>query len=88
MLIAVFGALSACVPITPERAAAECQERAQAATGPTGSFGIGINSERGTVINGEITITSDFITGRDPYELYDSCVREKTGQGPIRPLVL
>ena len=87
-MISALIVLSACGPYPPERAADQCEERARAATGPTGSFGIGVNSERGGVVNGNITITSDFITGRDPYEVYESCVRAKTGQGPIRPLVL
>ncbi|MEL7344029.1 MAG: hypothetical protein AAFN59_04100 [Pseudomonadota bacterium] len=81
-------ALTACGPISPERAADLCEDRARAATGPTGSIGVGVNSERGGVISGDITITSDFIAGRDPYEVYDSCVRARTGQGPIRPLSL
>lgn len=83
-------ALAACAPISPERAADECEERARAARGATGSVGVGVNSERGAIMTSDITINinSDFLTGRDPYEVYDSCVRAKTGQGPIRPLSL
>ena len=80
--------LAACGPVSPERVADQCEERARAATGPTGTIGVGVNSERGGVINGEISITSDFILGRDPFDVYDSCVRARTGQGPIRPLDL
>lgn len=79
--------LSACGPVSPERAADMCEERARAATGPTGEVGIGVGSDGG-IANLEIGITSDFIRGRDPYILYEECVREKTGQGPIRPLEL
>lgn len=64
-----------------------CEERARAATGPTGEIGIGIGSE-GAQGGFEIGVTSDYIRGRDPYILYEDCVREKTGQGPIRPLEL
>lgn len=82
-----LGVLVACGPISPERAADMCEERARAATGPTGEIGIGVGSggTRGSV---EIGVTSDYIQGRDPYDVYDSCVRQKTGQGPIRPLEL
>lgn len=80
-------ALAACGPVSPERAAKMCEDRARAATGPTGEIGIGVGSE-GASGSFEIGVTSDYILGRDPYILYEECVREKTGQGPIRPLEL
>jgi hypothetical protein len=80
--------LAACGPVSPERAADMCEERARAATGPTGEFGIGINNRGETRSRVEIGVTSDYIQGRDPYIVYEECVRAKTGQGPIRPLVL
>lgn len=78
----------ACGPMSPERAARICEERARAATGPTGEIGIGITSGGDARGSFEIGINSDYLQGRDPYEVYDSCVRQKTGQGPIRPLDL
>ncbi len=79
--------LAACGPIDPSIAADQCEERARQAAGPFGEVRIGGGSAgpRGAI---EVGITSDFIRGRDPYEVYDTCVREKTGQGPIRPLAL
>ena len=65
-----------------------CEERARAATGPTGEVGVGINSDGKVRGAFEVGITSDYLYGRDPYEVYDQCVRQKSGQGPIRPLVL
>ena len=79
--------LAACGPVSPERAADMCEDRARAATGPTGEIGVGVGSN-GASGRVEIGITSDFIRGRDPYIVYEECVRQKTGQGPIRPLVL
>lgn len=80
--------LSACGPVSPELAARQCEERANAALGPTGEVGIGINN-KGKVGGGiEIGVTSDYLRGADPYQVYESCVRQKSGQGPIRPLVL
>ena len=81
-------ALTACGPMSPERAADMCEDRARAAAGPTGEVGVGISSRDGVIGRLEIGVTSDYLRGRDPFEVYDSCVREKTGQGPIRPLVL
>ncbi len=79
--------LAACGPMSPERAADVCEDRARAATGPTGEIGIGVgsNGPGGYV---EVGVTSDYIQGRDPYIVYDQCVRQKSGQGPIRPLAL
>ena len=77
----------ACGPVSPDLAARQCEERARQAQGVTGnvSVGFGTGGARSSV---ELGVTSDFIAGRDPYEVYDTCVRQKSGQGPIRPLVL
>jgi hypothetical protein len=87
-IISLALVLSACGPVSPERAARMCEERARAATGPTGEIGIGINSDGKTRGSVEIGVTSDYLRGRDPYQVYEDCVRQKTGQGPIRPLEL
>ena len=84
----VAATLAACGPVSPELAARQCEERANAAAGPTGSASIGINN-KGKVSTGvEIGVTSDYLKGRDPYEVYEQCVIAKSGQPPIRPLVL
>jgi hypothetical protein len=80
--------LTACGPVSPELAARQCEERARAALGPTGEVGLGISSGGKTSAGFEIGVTSDYLQGRDPYQVYESCVRQKTGQGPIRPLDL
>lgn len=86
--LALLLVLTACGPISPERAADQCEDRARAALGPTGEAKLGVNSDRGVVAGLELTITSDFIRGADPQRVYESCVQQKTGQGPIRPLAL
>ena len=88
VLILALLPLSACAPISPERAADLCEERARAAVSPLREVGVGFNTDRGVIANAEIEITSDFVQGRDPQVVYEQCVRQKTGQGPIRPLVL
>lgn len=82
-----FLALAACGPMSPDRAADLCEDRARAALGPTGEIGIGIGSGGGSG-SFEVGVTSDYLQGRDPNQVYESCVRQKTGQGPIRPLEL
>lgn len=86
--LAAFAALlAACepVPMDPARAAALCDQQARAAQGPTGSVTVGANSDDGPFLGTEIGVSSDFLTGRDPVEVYEECVIARTGAPPIRP---
>ncbi|SMX39157.1 hypothetical protein [Octadecabacter ascidiaceicola] len=87
---ALLFALAACapVPVTPERAAEICEEKARAAQGPTGSVTVGTNSNTGGFGGVEIGVSSDFLAGRDPLEVYNECIFDRTGASPIRPPVL
>ena len=76
-------ALTACGPMSSSRAYEICSERAR----PRGTVGVGVGSG-GASATGSITITSDYIQGRDPYLVYDNCFRQHTGAGPTRPLSL
>ncbi|MCF2906597.1 hypothetical protein L0666_16505 [Octadecabacter sp. CECT 8868] len=89
-LVSMLIPLTACaaVPITPERAAEICEEKARAAQGPTGSASVGANSETGAYSGLEISLSSDFLAGRDPNDVYAECIYDRTGAAPIRPLVL
>lgn len=82
-------ALSACnTPMTPERAADRCEERARAAQGPEVGVTLGANSDSGPFASGSIGISLDAIQGRDPIAVYESCVMNLTGEMPIRPVRL
>ena len=88
-----FGAVlllvgAGCTPISPERAADRCEERARAAQGPTGTITIGANNRTGGFFEGSVGISSDAIRGLDPEAVYDRCVLELTGELPIRRPVL
>lgn len=74
-----------CSPITPERAADRCEERARAAQGPQIGLTLGANSESGPFAGGSIGISADAIRGLDPIAVYESCVMNLTGEPPIRP---
>lgn len=80
--------VAACGQISPERAAEICEERARDAQGPTGGVTLGTNSRTGGFASVEIGVTTDFIAGRDPVEVYEECVFDRTGMAPIRPPVL
>ena len=81
----LLAGLTACTPISPERAADRCEERARAAQGPEVGLTIGTNSNTGPFAGGSISISSDAIMGRDPLAVYEECVFDLTGQEPIRP---
>ena len=79
--------LAACGQVSEENAFAQCTERARLAVQPRGEIGVGYGTG-GAAARGSVTITSDFIAGRDPQLVYDNCFRQLTGAGPTRPLIL
>jgi hypothetical protein len=87
-LIIATMALVGCSPPSPEAAADRCEDRARAAQGPEVGLTVGANSNSGPFASGSISITSDAIRGRDPVEVYESCVFGLTGELPIRPVRL
>ncbi|MEZ5778691.1 MAG: hypothetical protein R3E44_10050 [Paracoccaceae bacterium] len=78
-------ALGACGPMTVERAERECFEQARLAAHPRGMVAVGAGSG-GPAAKVKLSISSDFIQGKDPSALYDACVYRKSGQPPGRPL--
>jgi len=85
VLLCGASAVLACTPISPERAADKCEERARGAQAPEGEITVGANSNSGGFVNGSISISSDFVQGRDPVAVYEACVFQMTGELPIRP---
>lgn len=88
-LLVVLLAAAACapVPMSMERAEAQCADRARKAAAPTGSVGITVGSG-GVDTRVAIGVSGDYLAGRDPQEVYRQCVLRYTGQEPLRPLVL
>jgi hypothetical protein len=78
-------AATACAPMTPERAADRCEERARAAQGPEVGLRMGVSNRSGVFGGASIGISADSIMGRDPLAVYESCVMNLTGELPIRP---
>ena len=77
--------VAACTPMTPERAAQRCEERARAAQGPEFDVTVGANSDTGVFTSSSIGISLDALRGTDPIAVYESCVLRLTGEPPIRP---
>jgi len=78
-------ALAACAPIPVERAEKMCLNDARLATGPRGTAGIGVTTD-GPYATLDVTVTSDYLAGRDPAQVFAGCVRRRSGQPPNRPL--
>lgn len=78
--------LTACGPISVAEAERQCFERARLAQQPRGAVTVGASSDGRTSAGLELHVSSDFLTGKDPSAVYETCVMAKTGQPPTRPL--
>ena len=89
ILLTMLAAVACTRTMLPvDQAMAQCTETARAATRPAGGVSIGANSKTGLETGFSIGVTSDFLAGRDPLEVYNECVVNKSGQVPTRPLRL
>ncbi len=80
--------LAACGPMILAEAERQCFERARLAQQPRGEVGFGVGSGGRKAAGIELEITSDYLLGKDPSAVYDSCVMNKAGEPPSRPLYM
>lgn len=85
LALLAFLPLLACGPISREQAERECLHQARLAEHPRGSVGLGIDSTGKVTPTLDVTISSDFLQGRDPSQVYDNCVVKRSGEMPSRP---
>lgn len=85
LALPVLALLAACGPVSVQQAERECFERARLAQHPRGLIAAGAGSG-GVATRVELTVSSDYLQGRDPAALYDACVYQKSGQPPRQPL--
>lgn len=85
LLLSVLPLLSACGPMTVAQAERECFQRARLTASPRGAVAVGVGSG-GPRFGLSLEVSSDYLQGRDPAAVYDSCVMQKSGQPPSRPL--
>lgn len=78
--------LAACGPIPVAEAERQCFERARLAQQPRGEVSVGVNSNGKAAGGLELAISSDYLMGKDPSAVFDSCVMAKSGEPPSRPL--
>lgn len=84
--LVLLGFLAGCGPTTLAQAERQCFERARLAQQPRGEVSVGVGSG-GRVAGGiELNVSSDYLLGRDPSAVYETCVVSKSGEPPSRPL--
>ena len=54
--------------------------------GAGGEIRAGLGSDGEAAGGFDIAVSSDFLMGRDPAQVYDSCVYQQSGQLPSQPL--
>jgi hypothetical protein len=78
--------LAACGPVPLDQAERYCVEQARLARQPRGELAVGAGSDGRPNTEFSVTVTSDFLAGNDPATVYETCVRQRAGQLPSRPL--
>ncbi|NEY90774.1 hypothetical protein [Tabrizicola oligotrophica] len=78
--------LAACGPVPVQEAERLCVEKANEALHPRGELALGVGSAGKPVGALDVTISTDFLLGRDPGQVFDACVKARSGQFPSRPL--
>lgn len=78
--------MTACGPIPLAVAERQCFERARLAKQPRGEVKVGATSGGRAAAGLEVNVSSDFLLGKDPAAVYESCVMQKAGEPPSRPL--
>lgn len=86
LILVSLSPLAACGPIPVDQAERMCVEQANQALRPRGRVGFGVGTGGRAVGALDVTISSDFLLGRDPAQVFDSCVSARSGQFPTRPL--
>ena len=78
--------LAACGPMTVQQAERECYDRARLAQQPRGIVKVGGTSAGKAAGGISLQVSSDYILGKDPSAIYETCVMSKSGEAPTRPL--
>lgn len=88
LMLMVPALLAACGPMTLAEAERQCFDRARLAKQPRGEVSVGASSDGRTAAGLELNVSSDFLLRRDPAAVYETCVMQKTGEPPSRPLYM
>lgn len=86
LTLGVLPPLAACAPLAVDQAERLCVEEANQALRPRGKVALGVGSNGRPVGALDVTISTDFLLGRDPAQVFDACVKARSGQFPTRAL--
>lgn len=86
LTVAALPPLMACAPLSVEQAERLCVERANEARRPRGQIDLGLGSNGRPVAALDVTISTDLLFGRDPAQVFDECVKSRSGQFPAHAL--
>lgn len=86
LVILCLALVPACGPVSVAEAERQCFERARLAQQPRGEVAVGVGTGGHSGGRLEVTIGSDYLLGRDPAAVYETCVMAKSGEPPSRPL--
>lgn len=78
-------AIAGCGPVPLAQAERDCLEDARLAERPRGTLELGLGSggrRHGALA---VEISADYLAGRDPEKVWQSCVYSRSGQIPTRP---
>ena len=84
LFLIAFLPLVACGPVAIEQAEQTCAARAHLAQKPQTSVGVQFNSDGTRQIGGSFGISTDYLQGRDPNDVFRACVQERSGQVTTR----
>lgn len=87
MLALPLAGLAGCGPMPVDQAERVCLREAERAVGVTGQVGLGVGSDGARASSFEVEVSSDYILGRDPSDVYNRCVVQRSGQMPTRALI-
>jgi hypothetical protein len=83
--LAAFLLLAACGPVPVAEAERFCLDSARLAQQPRGEVGVGMTSDGDLAGVFDVTVSSNWVLGRDPSEIFNRCVLRRSGQMPTRP---
>ena len=90
MALALVGTLAACGPVPVEQAELTCLRDAELAVRPQTNVALGVGTDFDGDTRGfgavSVDLSGDYLMGRDPSDVYDRCVRRRSGQPPRQPL--
>lgn len=89
-LLPLLAILAGCGPVPVAQAEAACLHDAELAQRPRGEVAVGIGTDSDGNLRSigrlEVNISSDYIAGRDPSDVFNRCVLRRSGEMPTRAL--